>query len=94
MGEWGPRTPFFVAAILAAANGILCFFVLKESLNKKNRREFMWYRANPIGAILDLRKFEGIYPLLLVFLLLALELQSILQFGLFLRWNASNGLPA
>jgi DHA1 family tetracycline resistance protein-like MFS transporter len=72
LGEWGPRTPFFVAAILAAANGILCFFVLKESLNKKNRREFMWYRANPIGAILDLRKFEGIYPLLLVFLLFSI----------------------
>jgi DHA1 family tetracycline resistance protein-like MFS transporter len=29
----------------------------------------MWHRANPIGAILDLRKFDGIYPLLLVFLL-------------------------
>ena len=72
LGEWGPRTPFFVAAILASANGVLCFFVLKESLNKKNRREFMWYRANPIGAILDLRKFEGIYPLLLVFLLFSI----------------------
>lgn len=69
LGEWGPRAPFFAAAILAAANGVLCYFVLKESLKTKNRREFMWYRANPIGAILDLRKFEGIYSLLLVFLL-------------------------
>ena len=69
LGEFGPRAPFFVAAILAASNGLLCFFVLKESLEIKNRREFMWHRANPIGAILDLRKFDGIYPLLLVFLL-------------------------
>ena len=69
LGEWGPRAPFFAAAMLAAANGVLCYFVLKESLKSKNRREFMWYRANPIGAILDLRKFEGIYSLLLVFLL-------------------------
>ena len=69
LGEWGPRAPFFAAAMLAAANGVLCYFVLKESLETKNRREFMWYRANPIGAILDLRKFEGIYSLLLVFLL-------------------------
>ena len=69
LGEWGPRAPFFAAAMLAAANGVLCYFVLKESLKIKNRREFMWYRANPIGAILDLRKFEGIYSLLLVFLL-------------------------
>ena len=69
LGEWGPRAPFFAAAMLAAANGVLCYFVLKESLKTKNRREFKWYRANPIGAILDLRKFEGIYSLLLVFLL-------------------------
>lgn len=69
LGELGPRAPFFAAAMLAAANGVLCYFVLKESLKSKNRREFMWYRANPIGAILDLRKFEGIYSLLLVFLL-------------------------
>ena len=69
LGEWGPRAPFFAAAMLAAANGVLCYFVLKESLKIKNRREFMWYRAKPIGAILDLRKFEGIYSLLLVFLL-------------------------
>ena len=69
LGEWGPRAPFFAAAMLAAANGVLCYLVLKESLKTKNRREFMWYRANPIGAILDLRKFEGIYSLLLVFLL-------------------------
>ena len=72
LGEWGSRTPFFVAAILAAANGVLCFFVLRESLETKNRREFMWHRANPIGAILDLRKFEGIYPLLLVLLLFSI----------------------
>ena len=69
LGEWGPRAPFFAAAMLAAANGVLCYFVLEESLKTKNRREFMWSRANPIGAILDLRKFEGIYSLLLVFLL-------------------------
>ena len=69
LGELGPRAPFFVAAILAASNGVLCFFVLSESLEIKNRREFMWHRANPIGAILDLRKFDGIYSLLLVFLL-------------------------
>ncbi len=72
LGEWGSRTPFFVAAILAAANGVLCFVVLKESLETKNRREFMWHRANPIGAILDLRKFEGIYPLLVVLLLFSI----------------------
>ena len=30
LGEWGPRAPFFAAAMLAAANGVLCYFVLKK----------------------------------------------------------------
>ena len=95
LGEWGPRAPFFAAAMLAAANGVLCYFVLKESLNTKNRREFMWYRANPIGAILDLRKFEGIYSLLLVFLLFTIGTSiyaAIWPFFTVERFNWSPGM--
>ena len=95
LGEWGPRAPFFAAAMLAAANGVLCYFVLKESLKTKNRREFMWYRANPIGAILDLRKFEGIYSLLLVFLLFTIGTSiyaAIWPFFTVERFNWSPGM--
>ena len=95
LGEWGPRAPFFAAAMLAAANGVLCYFVLKESLKTKNRREFMWYRANPIGAILDLRKFEGIYSLLLVFLLFSIGTSiyaAIWPFFTVERFNWSPGM--
>ena len=95
LGEWGPRAPFFAAAMLAAANGVLCYFVLKESLKIKNRREFMWYRANPIGAILDLRKFEGIYSLLLVFLLFTIGTSiyaAIWPFFTVERFNWSPGM--
>ena len=95
LGEWGPRAPFFAAAMLAAANGVLCYFVLKESLKTKNRREFMWYRANPIGAILDLRKFEGIYSLLLVFLLFTVGTSiyaAIWPFFTVERFNWSPGM--
>ncbi len=95
LGEWGPRAPFFAAAMLAAANGVLCYFVLKESLKTKNRRAFMWYRANPIGAILDLRKFEGIYSLLLVFLLFTIGTSiyaAIWPFFTVERFNWSPGM--
>ena len=95
LGEWGPRAPFFAAAMLAAANAVLCYFVLKESLKTKNRREFMWYRANPIGAILDLRKFEGIYSLLLVFLLFTIGTSiyaAIWPFFTVERFNWSPGM--
>ena len=95
LGEWGPRAPFFAAAMLAAANGVLCYFVLKESLKTKNRREFMWYRANPIGAILDLRKFEGFYSLLLVFLLFTIGTSiyaAIWPFFTVERFNWSPGM--
>ena len=95
LGEWGPRAPFFAAAMLAAANGVLCYLVLKESLKTKNRREFMWYRANPIGAILDLRKFEGIYSLLLVFLLFTIGTSiyaAIWPFFTVERFNWSPGM--
>ena len=95
LGEWGPRAPFFAAAMLAAANGVLCSLVLKESLKTKNRREFMWYRANPIGAILDLRKFEGIYSLLLVFLLFTIGTSiyaAIWPFFTVERFNWSPGM--
>ena len=95
LGEWGPRAPFFAASMLAAANGVLCYLVLKESLKTKNRREFMWYRANPIGAILDLRKFEGIYSLLLVFLLFTIGTSiyaAIWPFFTVERFNWSPGM--
>ena len=95
LGEWGPRAPFFAAAMLAAANGVLCYFVLKESLKTKNRRECMWFRANPIGAILDLRKFEGIYSLLLVFLLFTIGTSiyaAIWPFFTVERFNWSPGM--
>ena len=55
----------------------------------------MWYRANPIGAILDLRKFEGIYSLLLVFLLFTIGTSiyaAIWPFFTVERFNWSPGM--
>ncbi len=61
LGEWHTRAPFFAAAALAFCNTIYGFFMLKETLPQEARRSFDIKRANPLGALLQLRK----YPLLI-----------------------------
>lgn len=55
--SWGLRAPFVIAAGLAFLNFIYGFFVLKESLPVSERRKFEWKRANPLGALLQLKKY-------------------------------------
>ena len=55
LGEWGPRTPFWVAAALSLANATYGFFVLPESLARERRARFSWRRANPLGALAFVR---------------------------------------
>jgi MFS transporter, DHA1 family, tetracycline resistance protein len=61
---WGVRAPFFVAAALAALNGLYGFFVLPESLAPENRRPFSWKRANPVGALRQLYQYPVVWSLL------------------------------
>jgi DHA1 family tetracycline resistance protein-like MFS transporter len=51
LGEIGPRWPFYMAAVIAAANLLFGLFVLPESLPKDWRRKFDIRRANPFGAL-------------------------------------------
>lgn len=57
LGGFGTRVPFFAAAGLALANTTFGFFVLPESLPKERRRHFELKRANPIGSLLQIRKY-------------------------------------
>ena len=61
LGHFGPRMPFFVAAGFALANFAFAYFVLPESLGAEKRRPFHILRANPLGAVLALRR----HPLLI-----------------------------
>ncbi len=61
LGEFGPRVPFFVAAGLALLNVVYGFFALPESLPREQRRPFVFTRANPVGAIMQMRQ----YPIVL-----------------------------
>lgn len=63
LGNQNLRLPFFVAAGFVALNWLYGFFVLPESLPPERRRPFEWRRANPIGGLLNLRRFHGIFGL-------------------------------
>tara|TARA_R110002049_G_scaffold140930_5_gene302309 strand:- start:39718 stop:40917 length:1200 start_codon:yes stop_codon:yes gene_type:complete len=69
LGEYGTRAPFWAAAGLAAANALLGWIVLRETLPRANRRAFDWRRANPLGALRQLGALPGIRPLLMVYFL-------------------------
>jgi DHA1 family tetracycline resistance protein-like MFS transporter len=57
--QFGVRVPFLVAAILALLNWLYGYFVLPESLSIDNRRRFDWKRANPLGSLLQLKKYPA-----------------------------------
>ncbi|WP_376742115.1 MFS transporter [Ensifer canadensis] len=69
LGELGPRVPFYGAAALSFINFLLGVFLLPETLDKAHRRRFEWRRANPLGALRQMRNYPGIGWVGLVFFL-------------------------
>lgn len=60
LGELGPRVPFLGAGLLSLANFVASWFFLPETLAPQNRRRFQWRRANPLGALRQMRNYRGI----------------------------------
>ncbi len=77
LGEFGPRVPFYVAAGLALTNWLYGYFVLPESLDKEHRREFEWKRANPVGSLLQLKKYPGVGGLVVSLVLVYLAAHAV-----------------
>lgn len=73
LGQLGSRVPFMVAAALCLLNWLYGYFVLPESLPPDKRRAFDIKRANPVGTLLQLRKYPVLLPLIscMVFLYLS-----------------------
>jgi MFS transporter, DHA1 family, tetracycline resistance protein len=69
LGNLSPRAPFFVAAGIALANTMFGYFALPESLPPERRRPFHWIRANPLGTLMQMRKYP-VLPWLLAAVLL------------------------
>lgn len=75
--QWGTRVPFLVAAGLSLLNFIYGYFVLPESLKSENRRPFDWKRANPIGSLLQLRKYPVVSGLVVSLTLISLAAHAV-----------------
>ena len=63
LGAFGPRVPFYVAAVISLMNFIFGYFILPETLSKENRRPFEWARANPLGTLKIFRQYKQVMPL-------------------------------
>ncbi|MGK7755692.1 MULTISPECIES: TCR/Tet family MFS transporter [unclassified Roseovarius] len=69
LGDLGPRAPFHAAATLAFANFLFGWAVLPETITPDRARPFVWARANPFGALRQIRALPGLGRLLVVLLL-------------------------
>ncbi|MDI9308693.1 MAG: TCR/Tet family MFS transporter [Limnohabitans sp.] len=70
LGHFGARVPFYAAAVLCMINFIYGYFILPESLDKSNRREFDIKRANPVASLLNLKKYPSLIGLVIAVFLL------------------------
>jgi DHA1 family tetracycline resistance protein-like MFS transporter len=77
LGDVGLRVPFLVAGGLTLVNWLYGVFVLPESLARENRRAFSWARSNPVGALLNLRRYPVVFGLTGTYFLLTLAHQSL-----------------
>lgn len=78
IGEaFGLRTPFYVAAALSLLNALYGYFILPESLPANNRRAFDFKRSNPVGSLLNIKRFPVLYGLMASFILIYLAAHAV-----------------
>ena len=63
LGAFGPRVPFYVAAVISLMNFVFGYFILPETLTRENRRAFVWSRANPLGTLKIFQQYKQVMPL-------------------------------
>jgi DHA1 family tetracycline resistance protein-like MFS transporter len=77
LGQYGARVPFMVAAALTFINWLYGYFILPESLAKEHRRPFEWKRANPLGSLMQLKKYPALSGLVISFVLIYLASHAV-----------------
>ncbi|MBD7939857.1 TCR/Tet family MFS transporter [Brevundimonas guildfordensis] len=70
LGEFGPRVPFWAAGAMSGAAFLYGLFILPESLVPDKRMPFSWRRANPVGAMILLKRHAELAGLAVVNFLL------------------------
>ncbi len=64
LGHHDLRWPFYAASLLALANFCYGWFILPESLPPERRSTRLdWSRANPIGSLMLLRRYQSVFGL-------------------------------
>jgi DHA1 family tetracycline resistance protein-like MFS transporter len=73
LGQFGSRVPFYAAAGLTLLNWLYGYFILPESLDPQHRRRFELRRANPVGSLVQLKRYPVIAGLVgcLIFIYVA-----------------------
>jgi DHA1 family tetracycline resistance protein-like MFS transporter len=77
LGKFGTRVPFFAAAGLTMLNWLYGYFILPESLKTENRRAFEWKRANPVGALLNLKRYPVVLGLVASLILISVAAHAV-----------------
>jgi MFS transporter, DHA1 family, tetracycline resistance protein len=71
------RVPFIGAAVLSLLNWLYGYFILPESLPKKDRRAFEWKRANPVGSLLQFKRYPAVTGLILALVLVYIAAHAV-----------------
>jgi len=70
LGQFGAKAPFLAAGVLSLLNVVYGYFILPESLSLDSRRPFEWKRANPAGALVQMKKYPVVYGLIVTLIML------------------------
>jgi DHA1 family tetracycline resistance protein-like MFS transporter len=95
LAKFGLRIPFYAAGVITLLNWLYGYFILPESLSKENRRPFEWKRANPIGSLMQLRKYpviSGLVASLICIYIAAHSVQSTWTFFTMEQFNWSEDM--
>lgn len=93
LGKYDIHYPFIAAAALALLNAIYGFFILPESLSEEHRRPFELKRANPLGTLLQLKKYKSVIGLAASLFLIYMAGQAVQSVWTYytmqkFNWNA------
>jgi DHA1 family tetracycline resistance protein-like MFS transporter len=77
LGTYGPRVPFMAAAVLSLLNFLYGLFILPESLKLQDRRPFQWKRANPVGSLLNLKRYPVVLGLVASLVLIYIAAHAV-----------------
>jgi DHA1 family tetracycline resistance protein-like MFS transporter len=91
--KYGVRFPFYAAAVLALLNWLYGFFILPESLATEHRRKFEWKRANPLGSLVQLKKYPAVAGLIISLILVYISAHAVQSTWTFYNMEKFNWTP-